>query len=95
MFDPKSDPSNRNCTPLTTSLAVAVAVAATVTVPETVAPATGEVIDTVSVGDGAVLVLFTAIDTAALVALFPDVSTATAVRLCLPFAKVPVFKDCE
>jgi hypothetical protein len=72
---------------------LAAAVATTVTVPETVEPATGEVIDTVS--DGVVLVLFTVIDTAALVALFPDVSTATAVRLCLPFAKVAVFNDCE
>ena len=89
-FDPKLAPSNKNCTPVMASLALAVA--ATVTVPETVAPATGEVIDTVS---EVVLVLFTVIDTAALVALFPELSTATAVRLCLPFAKVVVFNDCE
>ena len=89
-FDPRLAPSNRNCTPVIASLAVAVAT--TVTVPETVAPGTGEVIDTVS---GVVLVLFTVIGTAALVALFPEVSAATAVRLCLPFAKVAVFNDCE
>ena len=88
--DPKFVPSNRNCTPVMASLAEAVAT--TVTVPETVAPLAGEVIDTVS---GIVLVLFTIIDTAALVALFPEVSVAIAVRVCLPLAKVVVFKDCE
>jgi hypothetical protein len=62
------------------------------TVPETVAPLAGEVIDTVS---GVVLVLFTVMDTAVLVVLFPAVSVAMAVRLCLPFAKVVVFNDCE
>src|SRR5215469_13637378 len=71
---------------------LAEAVAITLTVPETVEPLAGEVIDTVS---GVVLVLFTVIDTAGLVALFPAASTATAVRLCLPFASVFVFSDCE
>jgi hypothetical protein len=62
-------------------------------VPETLAPVTGELIETVGgvVSD----VLLTVMDTAALVALFPEVSVATAVRLCLPLAKVFVFKDCE
>jgi hypothetical protein len=68
------------------------AVAAMVVVPETVAPEDGEVIETVS---EVVLALFTAITTAALVALFPELSTATAVSLWLPFAKVAVFNDCE
>ena len=61
-------------------------------VPATVAPLAGAVIDTVG---GVVFVLFTVIDTAALVALFPEVSVATAVRLCWPFANVVVFNDCE
>jgi hypothetical protein len=71
---------------------LAEAVAATVIVPETVAPATGEMIATVS---AALPVLLTVMDTAALVALFPEVSVATAVKLCWPLVSVVVFKDCE
>jgi hypothetical protein len=90
LAEPRVAPSSRNCTDDTPAAAVAVAV--TEIVPETVAPEAGEVIDTVT---GVALVLLTVIDTAALVALFPEVSTATAVRLYLPFAKVVVFNDCE
>jgi hypothetical protein len=88
---PRLEPSTSNCTLATPTLSDAVAV--TVIVPETAAPELGELIDTV----GGVVpdVLFTVMVSTALVALFPDVSTATAVRLCLPFAKVVVFKDCE
>jgi hypothetical protein len=85
------EPSTWNCTLPTATLSDAVA--ESVIVPETVAPETGEVIETVGgvVSD----VLFTVMDTAVLVVLFPEVSAATAVRLCLPFARVVVFNDCE
>jgi hypothetical protein len=63
-----------------------------VTVPETTAPETGEVIETVGRVE---LVLFTVIETAALVALLFDVSVAIAVSVCVPFARVVVFKDFE
>jgi hypothetical protein len=51
--------------------------------------------DTVGVGGGAVLVLSTVIDTPALVVLLLEVSLATAVSVCFPFARVVVFRDCE
>jgi len=69
-----------------------VAFAVTVMVPDTVAPLAGEVIETVG---GVLLALFTVMDTAALVALFPAESVAIAVKLCVPFVRVVVFSDCE
>ena len=87
---PRFVPSIWNCTLATPTLSLAFA--ETVTVPVTVAPLVGDVIDTVG---GVVSVLLTVIDTATLVVLFPAVSVAMAVRLCLPFAKVVVFNDCE
>ena len=71
---------------------VAEAEAVIVTVPETAAPETGDVIETVG---GVELVLFTVIETGALVALLFDVSDATAVSVCFPLAKVVVFKPFE
>jgi hypothetical protein len=50
------------------------------------------VIETVG---GVELVLFTVIETGALVALLFDVSDATAVSVCFPLAKVVVFKPFE
>jgi hypothetical protein len=88
---PRFVPSTWNCTLATPTLSLAFA--ETVTVPVTVAPLAGAVIDTV----GGVVsgVLFTVMDTAVLVVLFPEVSVAIAVRLCWPFANVVVFNDCE
>jgi hypothetical protein len=71
-------------------VSLAVAVATSVTVPDTVAPATGEVIVTVS---GVVLVLFTVIDTPVLVVLSFALSVATAVNVCFALASVVVFND--
>jgi hypothetical protein len=68
------------------------AVAVTAIVALTVAPFAGEVIETVG---GAVLVLFTVIETPALVVLVFAVSVATAVTVCLPLVSVAVFSDCE
>jgi hypothetical protein len=87
-FDPRAVPSSKNCTLAIGRLSVAVA--EIVMVPDTVAPLAGEVIETDS---GVVLVLLTVIDTAALVALFPELSVAIAVRLCFPFVSVVVFND--
>jgi len=72
-------------------IALALALAVTEIVPETVDPDAGDVIETVS----AWLVLFTVIETAALVALFFEVSVATAVSVCLPLASDVVFKEAE
>jgi hypothetical protein len=58
---------------------------------ETVAPVAGAVIDTVG-GVVSVVVLLTFTDTAALVALFPEVSVATAVRIWFAFDSVFVFR---
>ena len=63
--------------------------------PETIAPEAGVIIETVGELVFELLTLLAVIDTAALVALFPAVSTTTAVRLCLPFTNVVVFNDCE
>jgi len=87
---PRLDPSNKNCTDAIPVPALALAV--TEIVPETVAPAVGEVMDTVI---GAVLVLFTVIDTPALVALLFAVSVAIAVSVCFPFATFVVSNACE
>ena len=68
------------------------AFAVTVTVPVTVAPFAGAVMETVG---GAVLVLFTVTETPALVVLVLAVSVATAVNMCAPLLSVVVFKDKE
>jgi hypothetical protein len=74
------------------TLTLSVALAATKTVPETEALFDGAVIDTVGgVVSGALLSTFTF--TAALAALFPAASVATAVRIWLPFESVAVFKE--
>jgi hypothetical protein len=84
---------------VTASLATAEAV--TVTVPETVAPEIGDVIETVNWlgedgGFGLVgLLLLTVIDTPALVALLLDVSVANAVNVCLPLLNDVVVNGCE
>ena len=63
-----------------------------VTVPETVAPAVGAVIDTV----GRVVSRFATVTlTAALVRVLPAASRATAVRVCVPALAVAVFHDTE
>ena len=67
------------------------AVAVTVTVPLTVAPFAGAVIDTV--GGGVVLVLLTVMDTPALVVWLPAVSLATAVSVCFALLKAVVFNE--
>ena len=90
MFDPRVAPSRRYWTLAMPPLAEAEAVI--VVVPETVAPETGDVIETVGRVEPE---LFTEIETGALVALLFDVSDATAVSVCFPLAKVVVFKDCE
>jgi hypothetical protein len=87
---PLLTPSTRNCT-----LAMPIvedAVAVTEIVALTVAPFAGEVIETVG---GAVLVLFTVIETPALVVLVFAVSVATAFNVCAPLLSVVVFKDKE
>jgi hypothetical protein len=71
---------------------LAEAEAVIVTVPETVAPETGDVSEIVGVVEP---VLFTASETGALVVFLFDVSDATAVSVCFPLAKVVVFQDCE
>jgi hypothetical protein len=75
---PMLAPSSWNCTLATATLSVAFA--ETVTVLETVAPFAGAVIETVG-GVVSFVVLLTATLTPALVALLPDVSVATAVRV--------------
>ena len=72
---PTLAPSTWNCTLAIPMLDVAVAL--TVIVPETVAPETGEVIDTT----GLATTLFTLTVTAALVVELPAVSFATAVSV--------------
>jgi len=65
--------------------------AVTVRVPPTVAPLAGDTTETVG---GAVSgALFTVTPTAALVAVFPDVSLATAVKEWLLFDSVAVFRE--
>jgi hypothetical protein len=84
---PSGAPSSRKRTPTTPTLSLAVA--DTVTVPDTVAPATGAVIETV----GGVLSLKSVTLTAALVVWFPAASRATAVREWAAFVADPVFHD--
>src|SRR3989475_11262940 len=71
---PRFAPSSLSCTPTTPTLSVALA--ETVTVPATVTPAAGAVIDTV----GGVVSLKTVTLTAAAVAAVPAASPAPAVR---------------
>src|SRR6516225_10163884 len=59
-------------------------------VPDSVAPEAGEVMETVS-EEG--LVLFTVMDTAALVALLAEISVATAVSTWDPLARLVVSKE--
>jgi hypothetical protein len=80
---PEFVPSTLNCTLVVFDDTVVV----TVTVPETVAPDAGELIDIV----GAVA-LFTVIGTAALV-VCPEASLATAVSEWLPLVSVVVFSE--
>src|SRR5207237_122816 len=83
---PRFAPSSLNCTPTTPTLSVALA--ETVTMPETVAPAAGAVIDTVGGVVSATVTL-----TAAAVAVLPAASRATAVRVCSPVEAVAVFHE--
>jgi hypothetical protein len=66
-----------------------VAVAVTATVPETVAPAAGEVIDTVG-GVVSFVVLLTVTVRLGLVVEFPAASVATALIVWLPFGTAAV-----
>src|SRR5207249_1444311 len=86
---PRFAPSSLNCTPITPTLSLALAV--TGTLPETVAPAAGEVIDT----DGGVVSFDTVTVTPADVVWFPAASRATALRVWLPLAALVVFHDTE
>ena len=65
------------------------AVAVTVVVPEMLAPFAGAVIATVGSA------LSTVIDTFEEVLVFPALSRATAVSVCVPFESVVVFSDSE
>jgi hypothetical protein len=85
---PRFAPSSWNCTLATLTLSVAVAV--TATVPETVAPPAGEVIETAG-GVVSLVVLSTVTETFALVAEFPAASAATALIVWLPFDSVVEF----
>ena len=80
-------PSTRNCTLATPIDEDALAV--TETVPDTVAPDAGAVIETV--GGGTALLTVTV--TPALVAVLFDVSVATAVSVWLPLERVAVFNE--
>ena len=87
---PRLMPSSRNCTPTTALLSDALALTATAA-PDTVEPSEGAVTST----DGAVVSLSTVTSTAALVALLPAASRATAVSWCGPFDTVNVFQTSE
>src|SRR5256885_8477791 len=82
---PRFAPSSLNCTPATPTLSVALAM--TITVPETVAPATGELIETA----GGVRSFITVTVTDADVPPTPATSRATAVMLCEPLLAVRGF----
>jgi len=62
------------------------------TAPAITASDCGELIDTATAAEFA---LFTITDTAALVVLCPEVSVATALRLCFAFVSPDVFHGCE
>jgi len=82
---PALTPSTWSCTPTTPTLSAAFAVM--VIVPETVAPAAGEVTET----DGGVVSLNTVTVTVFEVQCPPSWSRATAVMLWVPFVAVRVF----
>ena len=90
---PVAAPFTRNWTPATPTLSEAVALS--VTVPETVVPAAGAVIDTVGgvVSGGAVLLTVTVM--AVLVVWFPAASRARGRELYEPFATAVVFQFTE
>src|SRR5207248_4390956 len=73
---PRLAPSSLNCTPTTPTLSAAFAL--TLTLPDTVAPFAGDVIET----DGAVVSLKTVTVTAAEVVRLPAASRAIAVSAC-------------
>src|SRR5689334_22810841 len=82
---PRFVPSSLNCTPATPTLSAALAT--TVTVPETSAPATGELIET----DGGVVSFSTLTVTAAEVVRLPAASRAIALMVCEPLVALFVF----
>ncbi len=87
---PRAAPSRKNCTPATPTLSDASA--DTVTVPDTVLPAAGAVMDTVgAVGSAPCTVTPTAAD----VVWLPEPSLARAVSECAPLAAVAVFQLTE
>src|SRR5438309_8162238 len=90
---PTFTPSSRNCTPTTPMLSEALAVM--VTVPETLAPDVGDVIDTVGgvVSGGGPFETVTA--TGAEVVRLLAASRATAARLCEPLLAVVVSQETE
>src|SRR5947208_7854367 len=87
---PRFVPSSLNCTPMTPALSVALA--ETLTVPATIAPEVGAVMDTVggaASGTGLLTVTLTSAD----VVLLPAASRATAVRVCDPLVATVVFQE--
>ena len=84
---PATAPSMKNWTPATPTSSVALAVMSTV--PFTVAPFAGDVIDT----DGALMSLATLTDTVADVVTCPALSRATAATACGPLPTVVVFQS--
>jgi hypothetical protein len=87
---PTFAPSSWNCTLATPMLSEAFAV--TLTVPETVAPAAGALIETVgAVVSGVVLLTVTV--TAALVVELPAPSFAITLSVCAPFVAEVVFHE--
>ena len=86
---PTAEPSTKNWTPATPTLSEALAV--TVNVPETVAPAAGEVMPTVGGVVSGAGPLDTVMVTGAEVRTLPAASRATAVKVYDPFGTVVVF----
>src|SRR4029077_8186061 len=84
---PRLAPSRRNCTPATPTLSDALAV--TLIVPVTVTPLVGAVTLTA----GGVVSFHTVTVTAALGAVLPAASRATAVSVCEPLLAVVVFQE--
>ena len=82
-------PSTLSCT----LVVFADAVAVTVTVPETVAPETGEVMETLGGTGGTELALLTLMEMPALVAVWPVTALALAVSEWLPLERVVVLSE--
>jgi hypothetical protein len=82
-------PSTLSCT----LVVFADAVAVTVTVPETVAPETGEVMETLGGTGGTELALLTLMEMPALVAVWPVNALALAVSEWLPLERVVVLSE--